>query len=72
MAKNSEQYCQRPDRDVPGLMCGYPLPCPWHTVTIDTTQNPPVLNVPCTSEPAHNPKLLNTLKEIGRAIQQEE
>ncbi len=23
--------CQRPDRDAPKLVCGYPLPCPWHT-----------------------------------------
>ena len=24
--------CQAPDRDVPGLVCGYPLPCPHHNV----------------------------------------
>ncbi len=28
-------YCQRPDRDVPGIVCGYPLPCPHHTVFVD-------------------------------------
>lgn len=22
--------CQAPDRDVPALTCGYPLPCPHH------------------------------------------
>ena len=27
--------CQQPDRDVSGIACGYPLPCPHHTVTID-------------------------------------
>lgn len=28
-------YCQQPDRDVPKLTCGYPLPCPWHTAIIE-------------------------------------
>ena len=27
--------CRHPDRDEPKLMCGYPLPCPHHTVIID-------------------------------------
>lgn len=27
--------CNKPDRDVPRMKCGYPLPCPWHTATID-------------------------------------
>ncbi len=27
--------CERPDRHVPKLMCGHPLPCPHHTVVID-------------------------------------
>lgn len=27
--------CARPDRDVPGLECGYPLPCPHHTVVVN-------------------------------------
>ncbi len=57
--------CQRPDKDVSGLQCGHPLPCPYHTATIDTTTTPPEIRVPITSEPAHNPKLLKTLKEIG-------
>lgn len=29
------KFCQKPDRDVPKLICGYPLPCPYHTVTIE-------------------------------------
>jgi len=24
--------CQRPDRDEPRITCGYPLPCPHHTI----------------------------------------
>jgi len=27
--------CKQSDRDVPGLVCGYPLPCPYHTIIID-------------------------------------
>ena len=23
--------CKEPDRDVPGLICGHPIPCPYHT-----------------------------------------
>ena len=29
------KHCDKPDRDVPKLKCGYPLPCPFHTVVID-------------------------------------
>jgi hypothetical protein len=29
-----ETHCRAPDRDVPGIKCGYPLPCPWHTVVV--------------------------------------
>jgi len=28
-------HCNRPDRDFPRMKCGYPLPCPWHTLIID-------------------------------------
>lgn len=61
-------YCKRPDVDVPGLLCGHPVPCPYHTVTIDTSTNPPCVKVPITNEPALKPKMLATLKDIGRAI----
>jgi len=27
--------CKRPDRDCPGIVCGYPLPCPHHTFILD-------------------------------------
>jgi hypothetical protein len=27
--------CQHPDRDVPALKCGYPLPCPHHTLVLE-------------------------------------
>jgi len=25
------KFCSAPDRDVPAMRCGYPLPCPHHT-----------------------------------------
>ena len=28
-------YCNQPDRDVPAIECGYPLPCPHHTIVCD-------------------------------------
>lgn len=28
-------FCNKPDRDEPKLVCGYPIPCPYHTVVID-------------------------------------
>lgn len=41
--------CPRGDRDVPGIVCGYPLPCPYHTVTIDLEPTPPTVAVPVTA-----------------------
>lgn len=28
------KFCDKPDRDSPKMKCGYPFPCPWHTVVI--------------------------------------
>lgn len=33
--KWKQTHCQKPDRDVSKLTCGYPLPCPFHTIIID-------------------------------------
>ncbi len=30
--------CRRPDRDEPRMTCGYPLPCPHHTVIADVAK----------------------------------
>lgn len=27
--------CHKPDRHAPRMVCGYPLPCPFHTVVAD-------------------------------------
>lgn len=44
--------CRHPDRDCPKMMCGHPLPCPDHTVTIDLTVDPPTVTIPVTSQAA--------------------
>jgi hypothetical protein len=36
-------FCQQPDRDSPGMKCGYPLPCPFHTAVIDLDRRPPLV-----------------------------
>lgn len=46
--------CKHPDRDCARMMCGYPLPCPWHTATIDTTKDPATITIPVTAEAAWN------------------
>ena len=55
--------CKHPDRDCAKMMCGYPLPCPWHTATIDTTKNPPTITIPVTAEAAWNGR--DKLAQIG-------
>jgi hypothetical protein len=40
--------CKHGDRDVPTTVCGYPLPCPYHTIVIHGEKNPPTVEVPIT------------------------
>ena len=61
--------CKRPDRDVPGLICGYPLPCPYHTAIIDTTVDPPTVTIPIVADqPALTPVGRKRLKRIALAL----
>ena len=46
--KQKHPTCRHPDRDSPKLMCGYPLPCPYHTVTVDLKSKPPTITIPIT------------------------
>lgn len=32
--KKQEGFCNQPDREFPKMICGYPLPCPYHTIVI--------------------------------------
>ena len=63
--------CKKPDRDVAGLICGYPLPCPYHTVVIHEDKQPPTIEIPATIAPEVTPERLKTLKEIAKAIDED-
>jgi len=41
--------CRKPDRDVPNMVCGYPLPCPFHTVLVDVSAKHAKVVVPKTA-----------------------
>jgi hypothetical protein len=67
--KKDRAYCNKPDRDVPGIMCGYPLPCPWHTVAIHLDKDPPTVEIPATAEPQlQDRRALEELKDIARVL----
>jgi hypothetical protein len=42
---SDHRTCRHPDRDVPKLMCGFPLPCPWHTAIIHADRTPPTVEI---------------------------
>ncbi len=58
--------CKHPDRDCPKLMCGYPLPCRYHTAIIDMTTEPPTVTIPVTARAAWNTR--DRLAEIAEAV----
>jgi hypothetical protein len=45
-------HCDNPDHDNPRLVCGYTLPCPWHTATIHTNKDPVTVEIPVTAKRA--------------------
>jgi hypothetical protein len=59
--------CRSPDRDSPRMLCGYPLPCPWHTAIIDTTVEPATVTIPVTSDALKAP-VRARLGSVGRAL----
>lgn len=34
----ARRLCVCPDKDVPSLFCGHPLPCPYHTIIIESDE----------------------------------
>lgn len=58
--------CRHPDRESPKLMCGYPLPCPYHTAQIDLTREPPTVVIPVTSQAAWATR--DKLAKIGTVL----
>ena len=64
MEQNLMPNCKHPDRDAPKLVCGYPLPCPHHTATIDAEKGE--LRIPLTAASALRAR--RKLTEMGHAI----
>ncbi len=65
----NELMCKRRDKDVGGLVCGHPLPCPYHTVVIDTEALPvPTVTIPATASKDIDAAMLKKLKKIARIM----
>lgn len=56
--------CNKPDVDVPKLICGYPLPCPHHTYIIENGN----VEIPEISKLGDVEKL----EKIAKAIKEDE
>jgi hypothetical protein len=57
--------CRHPDRDCAKLMCGYPLPCPWHTVVVDVERE--TVTIPFQSDALKSPAR-ERVGDIARAV----
>lgn len=62
------RFCNQPDHDTPRLKCGSPLPCHYHTVTIDVASQ--TINEPFTSRTTNKQRRL--LREIGESFSKRE
>lgn len=61
--------CRHPDRDEPKLLCGHPLPCPYHTATIDMKADPPTVTIPITSDAAFTNR--DRLADVADALEED-
>ena len=50
--RKKDLTCNSPDWQGSGLVCGYPLPCPYHTAIIDVSGDIPELRIPITAKNA--------------------
>ena len=66
---NEHTTCRHPDKDVPGLKCGHPLPCPWHTATIVPDADPPMVD---TRAADVTPGTVAHLFNIAHALREED
>jgi hypothetical protein len=64
--KASNRYCNKPDRDVPGMVCGYPLPCPFHTIVMHLDADRTSIEAPACANVSDAVKA--HLLDIGDAI----
>lgn len=63
---NLDGHCNKPDRDVPKLKCGYPLPCPWHVADAVIEIDHQVATVTIVSP--KGARAAGRLREIAKAL----
>lgn len=68
MKKKKRLVCSQPDRHVPKLPCGWPLPCPWHTAVIHADRDPATVEIPTTAHAARS--MHDKLQRIAQALQE--
>jgi hypothetical protein len=61
--------CKHPDRDNSKIVCGYPIPCPYHTAIIDLNAQPvPTITIPVTADAAMRQSARARLAQVGIAL----
>lgn len=61
--------CKHPDHGNPKMVCGYPIPCPYHTVVIDPGAKPvPTVTFPATADAMRSQSARERLAAIGIAL----
>jgi hypothetical protein len=50
-------------------MCGYPLPCPYHTVIIHADKDPVTVEIPAQSDVLKSPRVRGRIGDIARAFE---
>jgi hypothetical protein len=64
---NDHRTCLHPDREEPRMMCGYPIPCPFHTAIIHSNKTPVTVEIPIHSDILKSPAR-ERVGDIARAI----
>lgn len=59
-------FCEKPDRDVPRIQCGYPLPCPHHTFVIEPAKG--TITVPPCPPPGDPARIGAALRGVRDAL----
>lgn len=61
---SAHRTCRHPDRDCPKLMCGYPLPCPHHTIIIDKD----AVHIPLDSDVLKSERATQRVGDVAKAV----
>ncbi len=60
--------CERYDRNDPKRVCGCELPCPYHTVKFELSEDPPFIKIPLTPKQTGDEEFMETLLEMCNTI----